>query len=155
MDNDQERRDTHPETRHTWREKPLGFVFLSRIRDWWVHTPPDPWDAEIDVSVRRDDAVMVCHRCCEPREFPRWFCPNCGAAIGPYNNVLPYIYVFSIGEVVRSGVGPHARFTPLTLSGYAAVGLLQYQPLAILYVIRLVLNYRRLAKERTHANHSE
>ena len=77
-----------------------------------------------------------------------WFCPVCGAAVGPYNNILPFIRIFSIGEALRSGVGPEAHFTPFRTVAYVAIGLTQYGVFAPLYYIRLFLNHRRLCKEQ-------
>jgi hypothetical protein len=60
---------------------------------------------------------------------------------------MSYLHVFSLGEVLRSGVGPQARFTVLTVPGYLVVGLAEYALFAPLYFIRLALNWRRLARQ--------
>ncbi len=132
-----------------WKSKSLGAVVADAVRQWWRSLDtPNPWSYELDAAVRALDAIPVCHRCTTPCELPVWFCPACGAAIGPYNNILPFIQIFSIGEVLRSGVGPEAHFTPFRTVAYVALGLTQYGFFAPLYFIRLFLNHRRLSKEQ-------
>ena len=130
-----------------WASRSLGRIAWLRLKAWWGRIPPDPWPAEVDESVRRDEAVMICHRCFAPQRHARWLCATCGAAVGPYNNVLPYILIFSMGEVFRSCMGSDARFTLLTASGYILLPLVQFPFLAPIYYIRLGLNWRRLHAE--------
>jgi hypothetical protein len=59
---------------------------------------------------------------------------------------MPYVYIFSIGEALRSGVGPEAHFTPFRTVAYVSLGLAEYQILAPLYFLRLYLNYLRLKR---------
>jgi hypothetical protein len=128
-----------------WQSKSLGKILASWIRAWWrSFDKPNPWPDEIEAAVRAPDAIPVCHCCATPCELPVWFCPDCGAAIGPYNNVMPYIYLFSVGEALRSGVGPEAHFTPFRTVAYVVIGLAEYGVFAPLYFIRLYRNYRRL-----------
>ncbi len=133
--------------RENWKTKSLGAIITDSVHDWYssLHNP-DPWSGEVDAAVRAPDAVPVCHRCITPCDLPVWFCPSCGAAFGPYNNIMPFVYIFSMGEVVRSGVGPDARFTRFRTVGYAVLGLAQYGVFAPLYYLRLFLNYRHLRK---------
>ncbi len=117
----------------------------SCIRSWWCsQETPDPWPAELDAAVRSPDAVPVCHRCMKPCDRAVWFCPECGAAIGPFNNSMPYLQLFSIGEALRSGVGPEAHFSAFRTLAYLSIGLVQYTLFAPLYFIRLYRNYKRL-----------
>jgi hypothetical protein len=135
-----------------WNSKSLGSILLSRIRAWWLSLDrADPWPDELNDAVRGPDAIPVCHRCLKPCDRPVWFCPSCGAAIGPYNNVMPYIDIFSIGEAFRSGVGPEAHFTPFRTVAYGTLGLACYSVLAPLYFLRLNRNYRRLKEARNGA----
>ena len=130
-----------------WTSKSLGRIVVDAVRRWWRELDtPDPWPSDIDAAVRAPNAIPVCHHCTTPCELPVWFCPACGAAIGQYNNVLPFIRIFSIGEALRSGVGPEAHFTPFRALAYVSLGLMQYGLFAPLYLIRLFLNYRRLRK---------
>jgi len=96
----------------------------------------------MDREVRAPEAVPVCHRCFLPLEYEssRWFCFDCGAAVGPYNNILPFIRIFSMGEVLRSGVRPEAPFTTFTVCGYVLVGYTQFWLLSPLYIFRLCRN---------------
>ncbi len=137
-----------------WQTQSLGAILAWRCRDFLgAHNfcsslPSDPWSKEEDDAVRQPDAVPVCHRCFEPQVEPAWFCRNCGAAIGSYNNAIPFVYLFSMGEVWRSGVEPKARFTWLTVPGYIIVSLFEVPYLAPLYWVRLFFNWRRLSRQR-------
>jgi len=133
-----------------WKTKSLAEIITERLRRWWTSLDtPNPWPRDLDAAVRVRDAIPVCHHCTTPCELPVWFCPACGAAVGPYNNVMPYVYIFSIGEALRSGVGPEAHFTPFRTVAYVFLGLAEYQVFAPLYFVRLYLNHRRLKKEQT------
>jgi hypothetical protein len=127
----------------------LREIVAGAVRDWWRSLDtPNPWPNEVDAAVRGPDAVPVCHRCATPCELAVWFCPSCGAAVGPYNNIMPYVSVFSLGEAFRSGVGPEAHFSAFRTVAYTALGLAQYGMLAPLYLLRLFLNRRRLSSSR-------
>jgi hypothetical protein len=111
----------------------------------WLNEPPsspDPWDTETDKAVRQPDAVPVCHRCLTPQSPCGWFCPTCGSAVGPYNNYMPYVYIFSEGEVLRNGVTDRMRIGLLTGVGYFLVSL-DYLFFAPIYWFFLVRNFRR------------
>jgi len=47
----------------------------------------------------------------------------------PSTRLLPFVRIYSLGEVLRSGVGPSARFTALTIPGYIVMGLHSALPL--------------------------
>lgn len=130
-----------------WQSKSLREITLSGIKAWWhSFDSPDLWPEELDIAVRSPDAVPVCHHCMTPCVYHTWFCPVCGAAIGPYNNILPFIRVFSMGEVMRSGVSPAARFTPLTIPGYILTAFFIVWFLAPFYYFRLIKNYLQIKK---------
>src|SRR5438270_680281 len=80
----------------------LVIVALWRLFVWIRESPktPDPWDAEIENQLHEPDAVEICPHCFTAQQPDGWFCPNCGKATGPYNNLMPFIYVFSEGEVL-------------------------------------------------------
>jgi len=89
-----------------------------------------------------DDAVPVCHHCFTPQPHNAIFCDECGMSVGPYNNSMPFERIAALGEVLRSGVGPEARFAPLRTLGYIFVGLWNNSILAPLYFLRLYRNYQ-------------
>jgi len=80
-----------PKIIEAWGRRSLGVI----IRDWWNAQPPNPWSDEDQEAVNRPDAVRVCHRCLTPQEHLGWFCPECGAATGPYNNCMPFLHILS------------------------------------------------------------
>ena len=43
--------------------------------------------------------------------------------MGPYNNLMPYLQIFSEGEVLRNASNVHLRKRPLIMIGYFLLGL--------------------------------
>jgi hypothetical protein len=103
----------------------LALAALWRLIGWVRDAPPtpDPWDAEVEQKLQEPETLEVCHRCLTPQEPDAWFCKHCGAAVGPYNNMMPFLNVFSEGEVLRNGVSDRFRNRPLVAVGYFLIGL--------------------------------
>jgi len=102
----------------------------------WVRnapTTPAPWNAEVEQSLSEPEAVEVCHRCFAEQPPDAWFCAHCGSAVGPYNNLMPYVCVFSQGEVFRNGVDSRVQANPLTVLGYLFYSLVSYALFAPVY----------------------
>jgi hypothetical protein len=123
----------------------LAFVLLWRglVRAGQIPKSPDPWDEEIEKALHEPQAVEVCHRCFDPVTPGSWFCGHCGCAVGPYNNVMPYLDVFSQGEVLRNGVNDKLRQNVLIVAGYLLVSLDLYLVFAPVYWIFLFRNLKR------------
>lgn len=105
-----------------------GVLGLVACVFWWLivrvrNAPvtPDPWGDEIEKQLA--DAPETCPHCSTPQPPTAWFCEHCGRAVGPYNNLMPYVYVFSQGEVFRSGTSERVRNRPLVVIGYALLFL--------------------------------
>jgi hypothetical protein len=112
----------------------------------WVRAAPvrpDPWDEETERQLHEPGAVEVCHRCFRPQPPEAWFCGHCGSAVGPYNNCMPFLNLFSEGEVYRNGVSDRLRPTPLIIGGYLLMSLYSYNLFAPLYWFYLFKNLFR------------
>lgn len=123
----------------------LMLAALWRVVVWFCNTPvkPNPWSAEIEASLHTDDATPICHRCLTPHSDAAWFCEHCGIAVGDYNNLMPYIHVFSQGEVFRNGTTDRFRASPLIVVGYLLLSLSAYFFLAPIYWYFLFKNLAR------------
>jgi hypothetical protein len=125
----------------------LGIVAMAIYRFvlWVIEAPhtQDPWGEEIEEAVRHEEAVPLCHHCLAPQEHNGWFCPECGAVVGPYCNYMPYIYVFSEGEVLRAGVTERFRRTPIITIGYVLFSLSTFLVAAPIYWFFLFRHLRR------------
>lgn len=102
----------------------------------WLKKPPqapDPWGKEVDQALEQEGAVPVCHHCLTPQHHNGWFCPECGATVGPYCNYLPYIYIFSQGEVLRAGATERLQHSALIVVGYLLFSLFMFSILAPIY----------------------
>src|SRR2546430_3117645 len=125
-------------------------VLIISLRVWiWLRegTPkPDPWDTDIARAIEEDTAEPLCYHCLAPQKEIRWFCPECGAAVGPYNNYDPYLRVFSQGQLLRTGVLDHIPRRPLIIIGYIILPLAFFAIFAPIYWYFL---FRNLSQSRT------
>jgi hypothetical protein len=132
----------------------IGMGVLAVLGCWrllvWIKTAPvkpDPWDDATEAAVQAEDAVPVCHHCLTPVPPDQWFCKHCGAAVGPYNNWMPYVHVFSEGEVLRNGVLDRVRRSPITIVGYVLLSLAQYLIFAPVFWFFLFRHWRQVRAE--------
>ena len=126
----------------------LAIAFVRRSFIWVKRLPtsPDPWDKEVEEKLHDPNAVAVCHRCFTPINSNNWFCEHCGSAVGPYNNLMPYVLIFSQGEVLRNGMKDRFSRKGLIAAGLMLVTLSQYAILAPIYWIPLFKNLKNRAK---------
>jgi len=126
-----------------------AFLLVVALSRWAakIHPKPDPWDKDVDTAVRQPDAVPICRKCLSPQFPTSWFCPECGTAVGRYNNCLPYVYVFSIGEVFTAGAWRKMPVNALTIVGFLLASISEYLIFAPVYWVRLWQNLFRIRKE--------
>jgi len=119
-------------------------VAIYRLARWVAESPvtPDPWGEEIAREINGPDAIEACPHCATPQSTTAWFCPHCGSAVGPYNNLMPYVCLFSEGEVLRNGTTGKFRINVLTIAGYFLCSLVTYVIFAPLFWYRLLRNLR-------------
>jgi hypothetical protein len=123
----------------------LALAVLWRLIAWIREAPltPDPWDAEVEQKLQEPETQEVCHRCMTPQEPGAWFCKHCGAAVGPYNNLMPFLNVFSEGEVLRNSIRDRFRNRPLIVIGCSLIILNIFPLFAPIYWFSLLLNLKR------------
>jgi hypothetical protein len=123
----------------------LALMAFWRVLVWVRDAPvtPDPWDLETEQKISEPDAQEVCPHCSTPQPPDVWFCAHCGRAVGPYNNLMPFIQVFSEGEVFRNGTSGQLPKRPLILIGYFLMTLGTFPIFAPIYLLSLLLNWNR------------
>jgi hypothetical protein len=128
----------------------LTAVLIECFILWVKATPgtPDPWDQKDEDAVHQPDAVPLCPHCLSPHDEDCRFCPECGSATGLYNNLNPYLYIFSLGELMRLGVSGQIRRNVTTVVGYLLLSLSEYLIFAPLYWFLLFRNLIRLRREK-------
>jgi hypothetical protein len=126
----------------------IGVVFLWRIIRWFGGPPasPNPWDAETEARLHEPDAVCLCPRCLEPERDRVQFCRDCGFAVGPYVTWMPYLYLFAIGDLLRTGVDRPFRVSVPILIFLFLFSASEYVIFAPVYWLLLVRNLRRQAR---------
>jgi len=128
----------------------IVWAIVRAFRAWISKAPsPDPWGAEIARALDGPDATPVCPHCQCPQEPTRWFCAECGRSVGDYNNINPYLYIFSLGEVLREGTSGHIRKSWLTVSGFVVLSLIEYTVLAPIYWFQLIRNLSRHSRPQS------
>jgi hypothetical protein len=122
----------------------LGLAALWKLIAWVRDAPvkPDPWDDEVEQQLL--EAAEACPRCSTPQPPNAWFCAHCGKAVGTYNNWMPYVDIFSQGEVLRNGVTDKLHTGPLTIIGYLIYSLGNYFIFAPIYWFFFFKNLKRL-----------
>jgi hypothetical protein len=120
-------------------------VICIRALIWFREGPPksDPWDAEIANAMEQETAEPLCYHCLAPQKQISWFCPECGASVGPYNNYDPYLRLFSQGQLLRSGVLDQVPRRPLIILGYIILPLAFFAIFAPVYWYFLIRNLNR------------
>jgi hypothetical protein len=131
----------------------VGFLLLAglwRLIAWVREAPakPNPWNAEVEHQLEEPEAVEVCHHCLTPQPANAWFCEHCGSAVGPYNNMMPYLNVFSQGEVLRNGAVDRLHSKPLIIAGYLFFSLSAYVFFAPIFWFFLFKNLKRSREEK-------
>ena len=113
----------------------LVLAALWKVVAWVRDAPvrPEPWDVEVEHQLQT--AQEICPHCSTPQPPTAWFCEHCGRAVGPYNNLMPYVNVFSEGEVLRNGTHDHLRKSPLIVLGYFLI--------SFNFFVTAVINFHR------------
>jgi|SRR5690242_7571439 len=125
----------------------VAAYFFWRLIVWVREAPtkPDPWDAEVAQQLMDPDTPEICPHCSTPQEPGAWFCEFCGRAVGPYNNLMPFVNCFSEGEVFRNGVEGRFHNRPLILVGLILFSISAYVIFAPVYLFCLARNWWRPA----------
>lgn len=136
-----------------WVVVGLAAVGVYRLVAWLRAAPAtaDPWDESLATPGSGEPAHPVCWRCLEPVDEDRDFCTHCGLSVGPCTNLSPYLYLFALGDGLRTGTSGRFTITPLTVAGFLLLSAGQYLIFAPVYWYFLVRNIRRLEEERLHA----
>ena len=122
----------------------VGCFALWRFVHWLLDGPTqaEPWDDQVAAAISQDEAIPVCCRCLQPQEPSADFCPECGAPVGTYTNLLPFPYLFSLGDLLRIGTSGVFNRTPVTIAGFVLLGLAEYTVLAPFYWFMFLRNLK-------------
>lgn len=125
------------------------FVLTWRLIVWVreARNTPDPWDTEVDEALRQPEVVEVCHHCFAAQPSAAKFCAECGSAVGAYNNLLPFEYIFSMGETLRTGVVGRYRVNFVTICGFFLWSLSQYMIFAPIYWFHWIRNLAQMRNQ--------
>ena len=116
------------------------WLLIAWVRD--APVKPDPWDVETEKKLSEPETVEICPHCLTEQSPAAWFCKKCGSAVGPYNNLMPYVMVFSQGEVLRNGVAGRFHNRPLVLTGFVLISLSTFPLLAPIFLFFLCKNLK-------------
>lgn len=103
----------------------LALYFFWRLIVWVRDSParPDPWETDVAQILDDPETPETCLYCSTPQPPTAWFCEHCGRSVGPYNNLMPFLQIFSEGEVFRNGTDRNFQKRPLIMTGYFLLGL--------------------------------
>ncbi len=114
---------------------------------WAQESFLQPWDNDLDQDMYEPGAEKYCPRCGACHKNTEWFCSECGTAIGDYNNAMPELMVFSLGEVARNGVSGSVPVTKLVIAGYVVFGCFFYLIFAPVYIAFFLRHVRQCGKK--------
>jgi hypothetical protein len=126
----------------------LGIVMwlaIQAYRRWMPENPPATETSgsgdEVNTAIEESGlAQPLCLRCLTPHEPTAYFCPHCNAAVGPYNNWMPYLYVYSEGQWLRDASVSPTRSPWLIHLGYGLLSFAVLGPFApILWIVWSVM----------------
>jgi len=125
----------------------LGCFCFARFVIWLFKGPrePDPWDEQIAADLAEGNCTPVCHRCLTPHDPLVNFCPQCGAAVGEYTNLLPFPRLFSLGHTLRIGTSGGFKRSPLIVGGFILLAIAEYAIFAPVYWFML---FRNISKQQ-------
>jgi hypothetical protein len=102
----------------------------------WIQSAqvrPDPWPESSQPPGESAEELTVCPRCLTPHSTDRDFCETCGLPVGVCTNLSPYLYLFSVGDGLRTGAFGKFPIRVSTLLGYVLVPLCVLGPLVLIY----------------------
>ena len=135
----------------------VGIVAVYGLIRWIqsAQVQPDPWESELEQPPDETPENLICPRCLSANSTDRDFCANCGRPIGACTNLSPYLYLFSLGDGLRTGAFGRFPIRVSTLVGYVILPLCVLGPLVLLYwpffLYRLFQNIVRVDSEQTPA----
>lgn len=131
----------------------LYFCLVNLIR-WFCYGPskPDPWDEQTTSDLQEGNCTPICHRCFNPHDPLENFCPKCGAPVGTYTNLLPFLFPFSVGHTMRIGTSGRFKRSPLIIIGFIVAAFVTGAFIAPFYCIRLFMNVFNQPPADTSAN---
>lgn len=129
----------------------LAVISAYRLLIWFRTAPvrPDPWDDSVSAGMEQADSQALCCRCLEPVPEGRHFCEHCGLPSEPCTNLSPYLYVFSLGDALRTGSFGRFATKPLAIVGFLLLGICEYLVFAPVYWFFLLRNVHRLGTEKS------
>jgi hypothetical protein len=124
----------------------LGGVWL--FVQWLMRSPkiPDPWSSEVAEEMECESARPLCAHCLSSYGKLQHFCSECGAPVGDYNNLMPYVNLFSIGHVLRIGTSGTFKRSPFLIACFFAFSIVEYTLFAPVYWYRLIKNIARVPR---------
>jgi hypothetical protein len=123
----------------------VAWLAIQAYRRWMPERPTatetPAVDDTTDVAIEEGELEQpLCLRCLTPYGPTTYFCPHCNAAVGPYNNWMPYLHIYSEGQWLRDGSVAPARSPWLIHLGYGLLSLAVLGPFApILWIVWSVM----------------
>ena len=104
-------------------------------REYEVKEPCD--DLLEDDFWEKATPLYFCGNCGSLFDDRRYFCESCGSSVGYYNNTMPFLWIFSLGDLLMYCVSPGFRGGRMNIAGVYLMTLGQYGPMAFFYLYRM------------------
>jgi len=128
----------------------VAVLTIYRAYLWYKSGPvaPDPWGSDIEATLQNGEATPLCTHCLEPQDHHGWFCPNCGASVGPDSPLLVPVQMYYLGHAFRAASGAFAKRNPLVILGYILVALKVFFILGVVYLVLFFVGLGKAPKSR-------
>lgn len=107
------------------------------LRRLWNVDAPNPYGTVELVESTDEPEVPLCLNCLTPEEGHQWICPDCGWPTSFNGSQMPYIQLFCLGALFRSGVDGSVELTRFRTIGLIVLSILYYHIFSPLYWYRL------------------
>lgn len=100
----------------------------------------DPWVAVLGQEETErifEQGSVLCTNCVHPESNPQWICERCGCPSGHYTPYMPFLKIYWVGWLFRSGVDGSVPTTKFRVLGLFLASVVQYGFFAPLYWYRL------------------
>jgi hypothetical protein len=108
---------------------------------------PEPWGMDVEARLQNEELPPTCPHCSATYSEADYFCPGCGESAGQYNNYSPYLYIFTLGDLLRRGTSERFQANWVTITGYLLLSFCYYTVFAPIYWVMLFINLRRQGQE--------
>lgn len=103
------------------------------LRSLWDVDEPNPYGTVEFIEKGEGPEIALCLNCLAPECGHQWICAECGWPSSFYGSQMPFIDVYCMGALFRSGVDGSVELTKFRIIGLIVYSIANYHIFAPLY----------------------